>query len=223
MLSSKINIEKQPTSATIFEETEPKSDNECTSDINEIECTSNTKENECTSDTATDCEDEDLDDLDDLDDSEVPTDLSHKAPASYLEAHQIQEKWELRYLFAFYSAAQKGWLCQMCSEYGKGDDYCRNVGAKLHEHPTDTFECHIKSKKDQDSKKKKQEIKNLLSKGSIYQQIFQGEQYHSQNTKKRNRCVINKFIQTTYFVAQKKWAVRENFSDVIDFLRNLGD
>ena len=217
MLSSKINIEKQPTSATIFEETEPKSD-ECTSDINEIECTSNTKENECTSDKTTDCEDEDLDDH-----SEVPTDLSHKAPASYLEAHQIQEKWELHYLFAFYSAAQKGWLCQMCSEYGKGDDYCRNVGAKLHEHPTDTFECHIKSKKDQDSKKKKQEIKNLLSKGSIYQQIFQGEQYHSQNTKKRNRCVIKKFIQTTYFVAQKKWAVRENFSDVIDFLRNLGD
>ena len=217
MLSSKINIEKQPTSATIFEETEPKSDNECTSDINEIECTSNTKENECTSDTTTDCEDEDLDDH-----SEVPTDLSHKAPVSYLEAHQIQEKWELRYPFAFYSVAKKSRLCRMCSEYGKGDYYWRNVGVKLYEHPTDTFERHIKSKKHQDSKKKK-EIKNLLSKGSIYLQIFQGEQYHSQNTKKRNRRVIKKFIQTTHFVARRKWVVRENFSDVIDFLRNLGD
>ena len=30
-------------------------------------------------------------------------------------------------------------------------------------------------------------------------------------------------MKTTYFIARKKWAIRENFSDIVNFLRNLGD
>lgn len=28
---------------------------------------------------------------------------------------------------------------------------------------------------------------------------------------------------TTYFIARKKWAIRENFSDIVNFLKSLGD
>ena len=38
-----------------------------------------------------------------------------------------------------------------------------------------------------------------------------------------NETVIKKFLNTLYFVACKKWAVRENFSDIILFLKGLGD
>ena len=44
--------------------------------------------------------------------------------------------------------------------------------------------------------------------------------------KQQNRTVIKKFLKTVYsvyFVASKKWAVRENFSDIIHFLKELGD
>ena len=81
----------------------------------------------------------------------------------------------------------------------------------------------MESKKHTDAKKKKQEIKNLLSKGSIYKQMIEGERQQSRNVKKRNQCVTKKFLKATYFLAQKNWALRKNFSDVVDFLRDLGD
>ena len=28
---------------------------------------------------------------------------------------------------------------------------------------------------------------------------------------------------TSYFIARKKWAIRENFSDIVNFLKRLGD
>ena len=38
--------------------------------------------------------------------------ISHNEKGgSYLLAHQIQEKWEVKFSSTFYSAHQKGWLC----------------------------------------------------------------------------------------------------------------
>ena len=101
------------------------------------------------------------------------------------------------------------------------DEYWSFVGVKLHEHPTETFKHHMESKKHTDAKKK-QEIKNLLKKGSICKQMIEGERQQSRNVKKRNCLIIKKFCKAIYFLAQEKWAVCENFSDV-DFLRDLGD
>ena len=157
-------------------------------------------------------------------DNSEPEEASGKSDTpNLLEVYQTQEKWELRFPFAYYSASKKGWLCHLCSEYGEGDEYWRSVGVKLHAHPTDTFKRQMEGKKHIDAKKKKQELKNLLSKGRIYKQLIDGERQQSRNVKKRNRRVIKKFLKATYFLARKKWAVRENFRDVIDFLRDLGD
>ena len=35
--------------------------------------------------------------------------------------------------------------------------------------------------------------------------------------------MIKKFSKTAYFLARKKWAVRENFQDVTEFIKDLGD
>ena len=32
-----------------------------------------------------------------------------------------------------------------------------------------------------------------------------------------------KVFKTTYFIARKKWAVQENFADIIDFLKDIDD
>lgn len=40
--------------------------------------------------------------------------------------------------------------------------------------------------------------------------------------KRRNRVVIKK-IKTPYFPAQKKWKVHENFQNVVEFIKDLGD
>ena len=41
--------------------------------------------------------------------------------------------------------------------------------------------------------------------------------------KEQNRYVIKKFLMTNYLMAQKKWALRETLSDIITFLKPLGD
>ena len=50
---------------------------------------------------------------------------------TYMAAHQIQEKWEIAYPFAIYSAKQKGWLCKVCSEYGEGTEHWVSLAVKL--------------------------------------------------------------------------------------------
>ena len=94
--------------------------------------------------------------------------ISATQSTTLLEVCQTQEKWELQYPFVFYSTSNRGWLCHLFREYSEGDQYWRSVGVKLHKHPTETFKHHMENKKHINAKKKKQEIKNLLSKGSIY-------------------------------------------------------
>ena len=52
--------------------------------------------------------------------------------------------------------------------------------------------------------------------------MIEGKRQQSRNVKKRNCHIIKKFLKATYFLAQKKWAVRENLS-VSNFLRDFGD
>ena len=53
--------------------------------------------------------------------------------------------------------------------------------------------------------------------------MIDSEKCQTVSTRERNRRVIKKFMKTAYYVAKKKWAVRENFPDTIDFLRELPD
>lgn len=63
----------------------------------------------------------------------------------------------------------------------------------------------------------------MLSKGRIYKQMVDGERQQSITTKERNRRGIKKFMKTTYYLAKKMWAVRENFPDTVEFLQELPD
>ena len=38
-----------------------------------------------------------------------------------------------------------------------------------------------------------------------------------------NKSVITKFFKITCFLAKKKWAVKNNFSDIDEFLKDIGD
>ena len=41
--------------------------------------------------------------------------------------------------------------------------------------------------------------------------------------KRPNTRSHKKVFKTTYFIAKEKWAGRENFADIIDFLKHIGD
>ena len=157
-------------------------------------------------------------------DSDTDTDQGKIDGRSYLVVHQSHEKWENRFPFAYYSASKKGWLCKVCSNYkGSGDEYWKSKGVRLNEHPSRLFTDHSTSKKHQESIKLQQQVNAMLSKGSVYKQTYDGALASDRKSKQRNRRIIKKFLKTTYFLARKKWAVRENFADVIDFIRDLGD
>ena len=155
--------------------------------------------------------------------SECEDEVANIDGRSYLVVHQAQEKWENLFPFAYYSASKNGWLCKTCSGYGGGDDYWRSKGVKLKEHPRRLFTDHSESKKHLDAIKRRQEVDVILRRGSIYKQAHDGAQTSDRKLKKRNRSIIKKFLKTTYFLARKKWAVRENFCDVVEFLKDLGD
>ena len=38
-----------------------------------------------------------------------------------------------------------------------------------------------------------------------------------------SKSVITKFFKITRFLAKKKWAVKNNFSDIVEFLKDIGD
>ena len=155
--------------------------------------------------------------------SNVETNQSELDGRSYLLIHQSQEKWENAYPFLFFSEAKNGWLCSVCSKYGKGDKFWRTKGVKQEEHPKQIFEQHQKSPKHEEALTRQTKIKAMLWKGSVYKQSLTGVKGQGQKRKRRNRAVIKKISKTTSFLAQKKWAVRENFQDVIEFIKDLGD
>ena len=103
---------------------------------------------------------------------------------SYFSAHQIQEKWESKFLFTIYSTKERGWLCKVCAEYSEGTEQWKTVNVKLHENPTRTFLGHENSKKHVNVLKKQRQVRKILTKGTIYKQIIDGE--------KRERLALGK-------------------------------
>ena len=63
----------------------------------------------------------------------------------------------------------------------------------------------------------------MLAKGSLKAQIASGAENSAIEVREQNRRVIMKLIKTVYFMAQKKWAVKNNFKDVAEFVKDLGD
>ena len=142
---------------------------------------------------------------------------------SYLIVHQVREKWENLFPFAYFTERKNGWLCKICEEYGKGNDFWSGKAVKHGEHPGKMFSQHRDSEKHKTALKQRAEVKAMLHKGSIYSQTVDSAESQSEKQKFRNRVVIKKFLKTAYFLARKKWAVRENFRDVVSFIRDLGD
>ena len=102
--------------------------------------------------------------------SDVETKQSELNGRSYLLIHQSREKWQNAYPFLFFSEAKNGWLCSVCSEYGKGDEFWRTKEVKQEEHPKRIFERHQKSLKQEEELTRQAEIKAMLRKRSVYKQ-----------------------------------------------------
>ena len=126
---------------------------------------------------------------------------------NYIMLHQIQEKRETAYHFAIYSAKQKGCLCKACSEFAEGTENWITLAAKLNQHPTRTLEGHVQLRKHTSTIRTRQEVKQMLVKGQVYKQVFDGEGKQMVSTKERNRRVIQKLLKTSYFIVKKKMAL----------------
>ena len=62
----------------------------------------------------------------------------------------------------------------------------------------------------------------MLSKGNVVRQLTKGMENKTENNRRKNRTLIKKFLKTVYFMAKQKWAVKNNFEDVINFLSDIG-
>ena len=53
--------------------------------------------------------------------------------------------------------------------------------------------------------------------------MTKGLENKTEKDRKRNRRMVKKLIKTTYFLARKKWAVKNNFQEVLRFVADVGD
>ena len=136
----------------------------------------------------------------------------------------IYYKQETKYPWAYFNHSKNKWYCKTCKEHSKsGDPHWKALLCKHNEHPSQFFFDHENSSKHLNSIKNKQEILNVISKGTIVHQMVAVAETHSNAGRDGNRWLIGKFIKTTYFLTKKKWAVKFNFKNVIDFLDHVGD
>ena len=63
----------------------------------------------------------------------------------------------------------------------------------------------------------------MLAKGNIYQQAERGSAITKGKRRTQNRLVIKKILKTVYVITRKKWAVLENFEEIVELLLELGD
>ena len=91
------------------------------------------------------------------------------------------------------------------------------------EHHTRYSDRHRNSKTYKATIKQKQMFQRMLVKRSIYKQIITKAGNSNQNVVERSRRVIKKFIKTVYFFSRKRFVIRQNFADVVDYLTDLGD
>ena len=132
--------------------------------------------------------------------------------------------WERRYPWAYHSSFKGGWICKVCEEYSTtGGPHWKTVARVHDEHPSEMFNGHVNSNEHQQALHNKSLRKAMLAKGSVKAQITSGAENSAIEVRERNRRVIMKLIKTVYFMAQKKWAVKNNFKDVVEFVKDLGD
>ena len=62
----------------------------------------------------------------------------------------------------------------------------------------------------------------MIAKWNIHKHMYNYEKKQNQG-KRLNMLNHKKVFKTTYFIARKKWAVQENFADIIDFLKDIRD
>ena len=62
----------------------------------------------------------------------------------------------------------------------------------------------------------------MLPKGNVVPQLTKGMENKTEKDRKKNRTLIKKFLKTLYFMAKQKWAVKNNFEGVINFLSDIG-
>ena len=63
----------------------------------------------------------------------------------------------------------------------------------------------------------------MLTGGNIKAQMTKSSQISNAEKCSRNRRVIAKLFKTVYFMARKKWAIKNNFEDLIMFIKDMGD
>ena len=84
------------------------------------------------------------------------------------------------------------------------------------------FNEHANSDKHKKALRNKQEVKIMLSKGNVECQLRKGMENKTEQDRKKNRTLIKKFLKTVYFMAKQKWAVKNNFEDMTNFLSDIG-
>ena len=132
-------------------------------------------------------------------------------------------KWEKRFTWAYYSSYHAGWFCRTCQEYSNShDQYWKTVPRTHDQHPGVFFSEHENCQKHVRAVTQKRNIKKFFVKGDIVRQISKGAESKTAKEIKNNRNLIKKFIKKIYFLAKKKWAVKNNFEETIEYLANLG-
>ena len=63
----------------------------------------------------------------------------------------------------------------------------------------------------------KSSIKKLLAKGDIVHQISRGLESKTAKEIKNSQNLIKKFIKMIYFLAKKKWGVKNNFEETRNY------
>ena len=85
------------------------------------------------------------------------------------------------------------------------------------------FQLHLNGEKHKKAINKKHALHSMLRKGNIVSQITSGIENSQIEKVQRNRRVISKLIKTVYIMSKKQWSVKNNFYDLIEHIKNLGD
>ena len=60
-------------------------------------------------------------------------------------------------------------------------------------------------------------------KRNMKDQLKTGFMNKNAKEEKENKSVITKFFKISYFLTKEKWAVKNNFSDIVEFLKDVRD
>lgn len=82
------------------------------------------------------------------------------------------------------------------------------------------FQQHINGYKHRIAISRKHTLHSMLSRGSIKTQISSRTQNSEIERVNCNRKLLVKLIKTVHFMCMKKWAVKNNFFDLIKHIRN---